>query len=114
MTYKFDKLAIVVDWLDCCRSRNLEALLDLYSEHADLECACEDVRISGRTQLEAYWKPKLSAGISPTAFGLEEISPVGDRVMLDYLSFAGAPVRITFTFDENGKVLHTSCEPARR
>ena len=107
-------MAVVVDWLDCCRSRNVEALLDLYAEDAGLECDCDKARISGRTQLAAYWQPKLSAGIVPAAFGLEEIIPVGDFVMLDYLNFAGTPVRITFTFDASGKISHTRCGPAPR
>lgn len=109
----FDEMAVVVDWLDCCRNRNLQALLDLYAEDALLECVCEDARVSGRAQLAGYWKPKLAAGISTTAFGLEEIIPVADKVMLEYLSFAGAPVRITFTFDAHGKISHTRCEPSQ-
>ena len=109
MTDDLDKMASVVDWLDCCRSRNLEALLDLYARDASLECACDGVRISGHSQLADYWKPKL-AGASPDAFGLEEISPHGDGVVLDYLGFKGKPIRITFVFDAHGKISHTHCE----
>ena len=106
----FDKMATVVDWLDCCRSRNLDALLDLYADNASLECVCENARISGRSQLAAYWQPKLS-GMSPGAFGLEEIAPHGDGIALDYLGFEGKPVRITFAFDAQGKIAFTRCEP---
>jgi hypothetical protein len=55
----FDPLAVVVDWLDACRSGDLSALLDLYDKQAILECACEGVTIAGRTSLSAYWNPKL-------------------------------------------------------
>ena len=86
MADDFDKLATVVDWLDACRSRSLAALLDFYAESASLECACEDIRVSDRSGLAAYWRPKL-AGASADAFTLEGISPHGEGVALDYLSF---------------------------
>jgi hypothetical protein len=109
----FDKMAAVVDWLDACRSRNLEALLDFYAGNASLECACEDAGISGRSALAAYWRPKLSAA-SRQAFTLEEITPHGEGVVLDYLSFDGKPVRIIFAFDARGKISHMRCEPGPR
>jgi hypothetical protein len=109
----FDKMAAVVDWLDACRGRNLDALLDFYAGNAGLECACEDAGISGRSALAAYWRPKLS-GASREAFTLEEITPLGEGVALDYLSFDGQPVRIIFAFDATGKISHMRCEPAPR
>jgi ketosteroid isomerase-like protein len=30
--HDFDPLAVVVDWLDACRSRDLNAVLELYDE----------------------------------------------------------------------------------
>jgi hypothetical protein len=110
---EFDKMAAVVDWLDSCRSRNLEALLDSYADSASLECACEGVRVSGRSGLEGYWRPKLS-GAAPDAFTLDEITPHGEAVVLDYLGFEGNPVRIIFVFDAQGKISHSACEPAPR
>jgi hypothetical protein len=109
----FDKMAMVVDWLDACRSRSLDALLDFYAEDAGLDCACERVGISGRSALAAYWRPKLS-GASVDAFTLEEITPHGEGVALDYLNFEGKPVRIVFGFDAHGGVSHMRCEPALR
>ena len=113
MAGDFDKMAAVVDWLDACRSRRLDALLDFYGDSARLECTCEDARVSDRSGLAAYWQPKLS-GASPEAFTLEEIAPRGEGVVLDYLSFECKPVRITFAFDAQGKISHTRCEPAPR
>jgi hypothetical protein len=109
----FDKMATVVDWLDCCRSRNLEGLLDFYGESASLECACDGARVSGRSGLANYWRPKL-AGAARNAFGLEEITPRGEGVALDCVNFDGKPVRIIFAFDTQGKISNTSCEPAPR
>src|SRR5258705_13762933 len=56
----FDAIAIVVDWLDACRKRDLAALLDLYADDASLECVCDgNAVICGRAALEAYWRPRL-------------------------------------------------------
>jgi hypothetical protein len=113
VAHDFDKMAAVVDWLDACRSKSLEALLDFYAEDAGLDCACERAGISGRSALAAYWRPKLS-GAAADAFTLEEITPHGEGVALDYLNFESKPVRIIFGFDAHGKISHMRCEPARR
>ena len=47
---KFDPQAIVVDWLDACRTGELDALLNLYDDRATLECDCEGVSLD-RAQL---------------------------------------------------------------
>jgi hypothetical protein len=109
----FDTMAVVVDWLDACRSRNLETLLDLYASDARLECACQGIAVSGRPQLAAYWAPKLS-GFQSRAFGLEQISPHPDGVLLDYSNFEGRAVRIVFIFDTEGRISHMRCEPLLR
>lgn len=107
----FDQVALVVDWLDACRNRDLAALLDLYADNARLECQCGEARVSeGRAELESYWRPRLHA-VVPTAFGLEEITPSAESVVLDYLSHEGEPVRIVFTFSRDGKILRTDCAP---
>jgi len=108
----FDQIALVVDWLDACRKRDLAALLELYADDATFECGCDEIGLrEGRVELEAYWRPRLDA-IVPNAFGLEEITPAADGVVLDYLSYEGKPVRIAFTFTPNGKILQTACAPA--
>jgi ketosteroid isomerase-like protein len=105
----FDQIALVVDWLDACRNRDLAALLDLYAEDATLECRCGGVRVSeGRAQLESYWRPRLNA-LAPSAFGLEEIMPTADGVVLDYLDHEGEPLRTVFTFSRDAKIQRTAC-----
>lgn len=108
----FDKIALVVDWLDACRNHELDTLIELYHNNASLECRCEGVVISGRAALAAYWRAKFAAAASE-AFGLEEITPLGERILLDCSDFAGRRVRIAFTFDARGTILYTACRPAR-
>ena len=109
----FDQVALVVDWLDACRNHDLSALLDLYANDATLECGCGEAKVrEGRAELESYWQPRLDA-LAPTAFGLEEVTPTAEGVVLDYLSNEGKPVRIVFGFTHDGKIRQTSCAPAR-
>jgi hypothetical protein len=108
----FDGMAVVVDWLDALRNRNIELLLEAYAADATLECACEGVNVGGRADIGAYWRPKL-ASFAPAAFGLEEITPSSDGVMLDYLNFEGKPVRIRFAFNASGEIVHMICEPTQ-
>jgi len=108
----FDQIALVVDWLDACRNRDLTTLLDLYADDATLECRCGGVKVSkGRAELESYWWPRLEV-LAPNAFGLEEITPTAEGVVLDLLSHEGKPVRIAFTFSRDAKIQHTACAPA--
>jgi ketosteroid isomerase-like protein len=108
----FDQMALVVDWLDACRNRDLATLLDLYADDARFECQCGGAKASeGRAELESYWRPRLDA-LAPNAFELEEITPTMEGVVLDYLSHEGKPVRIAFTFSHNAKIQRTACSPA--
>ena len=107
----FDQIAVVVDWLDACRKRDLAALLDLYAGDASLECVCDGVALlQGRAALEAYWRPRLDTFPS-SAFGLEEITPTAHGVVLEYSGPDAEPVRIAFSFAPDGKILQTSCGP---
>ena len=110
----FDQIALVVDWLDACRKRDLAALLELYADDATFECGCDEIGLrEGRAELEAYWRSRLGA-LAPTAFGLEEITPTADGVVLDYLSYEGKPVRIAFTFTPDRKIRQSACAPVSR
>ena len=112
MANDFDQIAVVVDWLDACRNRDLATLLDLYADDATLECHCGEVKVSeGRAELESYWRPRLHA-LVPNAFGLEEITPTEEGIVLDYLNNEGKSVRILIAFTRHGKIRQTSCAPA--
>jgi hypothetical protein len=107
----FDQIAVVVDWLDACRRRDLDMLLDLYAPEATLECRCDGATVrEGRARLASYWGPRLD-GLVPNAFGLEEIEPTPDGVQLDYVSHEGLRVRMIFSFTTDGKILRTHCAP---
>jgi len=107
----FDRIAVVVDWLDACRTRDLDALLDLYAADASMECNCDSVTVHrGRAELDAYWRPRLDSQV-PVAFGLEEITPEVDGVVLVYRGYEGKPIRIHFSFDKFGKIVQTRCGP---
>ena len=105
---EFDPLAVIVDWLDACRSGALKALLDLYDERATLDCHCERVSLAGRNAIAAYWAPKLQATLT-TAFRLDDITLTPDGVQVDYQNYEGKPVRIHFQFGPSGKIIHTGC-----
>jgi ketosteroid isomerase-like protein len=110
----FDQMGVVVDWLDACRSGDLTALLDLYADDAQLECACDDTCLwRGRDELAAYWRPKLDAFVS-AGFGLEEIGPTPDGVELEYSVAGSLRIRALFGFSPNGKIFRTRCGPARQ
>jgi SnoaL-like protein len=105
----FDQIAIAVDWLDACRMRDLEALLDLYALDAALECQCHGTRLhEGRAALEAYWRPLLD-NLDPTAYKLQEIVPVAGGVALDCLNSDGKPIRVLFGFTADGKIAGMRC-----
>ena len=110
----FDQMGIVVDWVDACRKGDLTTLLDLYADDAQVECTCNGARrYRGRSELEAYWQPRLSA-FSLAGFGLEEIRPAPHGVDLEY-SVAGAlRIHASFRFSPEGKIRSTLCEPARQ
>jgi hypothetical protein len=108
-----DPIAMVVDWLDACRSRRLSELLDLYDAAATLECGCNGPYIyRGRHELARYWSSRLAAAV-PDAFRLTNILP-GDEpgsAVLDYTSYEGKPVRMYFQFTPSGKIAAAICGP---
>jgi hypothetical protein len=107
----FDQIAVVVDWLDACRRRDLDALRDLYAPEASLECRCDGATVNeGWARLSSYWGPRLD-GFAPNAFALEEIEPTPEGVRLDYVSHEGLSVRMVFSFTGDEKILRTHCAP---
>jgi hypothetical protein len=107
---EFDPVAAVIDWLDACKGRRLDDLLDLYDDAATIECACDGETYRGRPKLEEYWRSKL-ADSPPEAFRIHDVLPDGEDVVLDYQSHDGKPLRIRFRFNAAGKIMHTSCSP---
>ena len=48
----FDAIGVVVDWIDACKQRRLDDLLDLYDATATVEC-CEGGSFRGRSGMKA-------------------------------------------------------------
>ena len=105
-----DHSGIVVDWLDACQSRKLDALLNLYEEQATLNCDCDGVNLAGRNSLAVYWKSKLER-MAASAFTLGGMILAGDEIQVQCQSCKGKPVRIHFRFSPLGKILHTRFSP---
>lgn len=106
----FDPIGVVVDWIDACRERKLSALVDLYDDAAVVDC-CEGGRIRGRSEVERYWRPRLT-GPASAVFEIDVLMPEAKGVSLDYRGYDGKPVRTHFRFSPAGKILHTTCGPA--
>lgn len=113
--YIFDPIAVVVDWLDACKTRRLSDLLDLYDAKASIRCACEGL-FQGREELTRYWSTRLERAV-PHAFFLADLAPDDDGikpgVALDYVAFDGRPVHIRFQFRETGKIAASACRPSQ-
>ena len=109
----YDPIGIVVDWIDACKSRRLDALLDLYDVSAAVECKCrEGGSFQGRSAIEAYWRERLARSGEDT-FEIDALVPDPDGIVLDYHGFDGVPVRTYFRFTASGKIRLTACEPVK-
>ena len=106
----FDHSAVVIDWLDACRSGQLDALLNLYEEQGTLRCDCDGLDLAGRKSLAIYWKSKLESKAA-SAFTLDDMILTGDEIQVECQSCKGKPVRIHFRFSPLGKILHTRFGP---
>jgi hypothetical protein len=107
----FDAVGVVVDWIDACKTRKLDALLDLYDATACVEC-CEGGRFEGRAAMRDYWHSRLERAV-PGAFVIDALMPVEDGVSVDYRGYDGATVRTRFQFTSEGKISKTTCVPVR-
>ena len=69
----FDAIGVVVDWIDACKQRRLDDLLDLYDATAIVEC-CEGGSFRGRSEMERYWRPRLARAVTG-AFEIDALFP---------------------------------------
>jgi hypothetical protein len=110
--YGFDAIGVVVDWIDACRARQLEDLLDLYDIAASVEC-CEGGNFLGRAAMAQYWRPRLARAVA-NAFEIDVLMPFDGGVSLDYRGYDGMPVRTLFRFTDTGKISQTVCAPIKQ
>ena len=106
----FDRSGVVVDWLDACRSGQLNALLNLYEERATLICDCDGINLADRSSIAIYWKSKLE-NKAASAFMLGGMILTGDEIQVNCQDCKGKPVRIYFRFGPLGKILRTKFGP---
>ena len=107
----FDAVGVVVDWIDACKQRRLDHLLNLYDAAATVE-SCEGGSFRVRSEMESYWAPRL-ARWRQGAFEIDALFPEADGVTLDYRGYDGVPVRTHFRFTSSGKISLTACAPIR-
>jgi YesN/AraC family two-component response regulator len=110
MRNDFDRSGVVVDWLDACRSGQLNALLNLYEERATLICDCDGINLVDRNSIAIYWKSKLE-NKAASAFMLGGMILTGDEIQVNCQDCKGKPVRIYFRFGPLGKILRTKFGP---
>lgn len=98
-------------FLDACKSGDVISLLDLYEASATLECACTSEAVyAGVEAIGEYWAPKIGSR-NPNAFSLMSVRRAGGRILLDYLSYEGKPVRMYLTVEPSGKIGRSECGP---
>jgi hypothetical protein len=107
----YDPIGVVVDWIDACKHRRLDDLLNLYDPEAIVDC-CEGGSFRGRSEIERYWRPRL-ARAPAHAFEIGAIKTQPAGVTLDNSGYNGLPVGTQFRFTESGKISLTACEPIR-
>ena len=105
----FDAIGVVVDWIDACKQRRLDDLLNLYDATATVEC-CEGGSFRGRSEMERYWGPRL-ARQAAGAFEIDALFPEPGGASLDYRGYDGRPVRTHFRFNGAGRIRLTACSP---
>jgi hypothetical protein len=107
-----DPIGLAMDWLEICKSQQVTALNELYSETAVLECPYESVgSYVGRARILEYWRPKFA--LPPLRpFRFEQIWPDGGGVALVYRYRDQPPTRISFCFDAAGKIERSRTIPA--
>lgn len=107
----YDPIGVVVDWIDACKQRQLDSLLNLYDSCGSVEC-CEGGSFHGRSEIEKYWRPRL-ARAPPNAFEIEAIMTQPNGVTLEYRGYDSQPVRTHFRFTDAGKISLTASEPIK-
>ena len=102
----FDPMAVVVDWLDAYRAKDLIAILDLYDDDATVECDCDGLKIlAGKEALAAYWKQRLE---EMPASELSDLQATTDGVNVAYATAHGI-VSAIVELGASGKIARVRC-----
>jgi ketosteroid isomerase-like protein len=105
---EFDPIALAIDWLDAYRAQSIDRLLSFYDDQATQACGCRGQQlVAGKEALRAFWLHRF--GTHP-AYGLEDIRPDGDAVVVSYITNC-CIVQASLIFNEKGKIAHALCGP---
>ncbi|MFK4507203.1 hypothetical protein ABIF81_002381 [Bradyrhizobium daqingense] len=78
----FDAMAAAVDWLDAYRARDVDAILQMYTEGAVIVGGCGGMKtITGPKGRRTYWVRRLA---EYTASRLANIQPAGEGALISY------------------------------
>ena len=104
----FDPVGVVIDWLDACKARRLEDLLNLYDARGSLRCTCGGPCLyRGREDLARYWSTRLERA-APDAFSLTDLAAENDGdkavVTLDYVAYDGKQFVFAFSSRKRGRL----------
>jgi len=107
----FDPLSKAIDWLEACKSADLDSVMSFYDDGATIECpCCGSEVVAGKESLTTYWRSRL-AGPRPSAYRLQDIRPDGDDVAIEFRAGDDKIVRLFFHFNDAGKIVSTRCDP---
>jgi hypothetical protein len=102
-----DLLGIAIDWLDAYRAGDL-FIVDFYAEDASLHCDCAgNKQLRGAPAIAAYWHQRLA---ETPANDLIDLQWDGSDVILHFAVPDGV-VKATLTFDADGALRRSRCEP---
>ena len=106
--------AFVRDWIAAWNDRDLDAVLEHYSEDVELHSpriatvtGREEAFVSGKTALAAYWRKALEDA-PELNFILERVYVGSDAISIAYRNHRGQHAVETLVFDEHGRVRFAS------
>ncbi|WP_441237529.1 nuclear transport factor 2 family protein [Bradyrhizobium sp. 930_D9_N1_4] len=103
----FDPMAAAVDWLDAYRAGDIETILNMYADDAVVHCGCDNLTITGRDALRAYWVQRLR---DYPASELDNLQPSDSGTSISYVTGNGV-VSALLAFNAAGQIKALSCGP---
>ena len=97
----FDPLGVAIDWLDAFRSRDLEMVLGMFTDDAEVQCQCCAMStVRGKDSLRAYWRRRFEDYIPSD---LDDLQPSDEGVSISYVTRNGV-VFADLRYAANGQI----------
>ena len=94
-------MAAAVDWLDAYRASDLETIMNMYADHAVIECGCcAMTSLIGKQGLRAYWKQRFQ---DRAVSDLDDLQPSSDGMTISYRARNGV-VAAVLRFNARGQI----------